>query len=393
MKKSANFLKVFFCLFYVTLGCAKLEDEITKEIEPESQLVSVESLSENITITAQPTSKPEKYMVFISWPKINPSKKIRIRMDKILNVVDPSQTTFSHEVNHNQILTYNFEILDENNKIEKSFSKQIVVPTDFVVGKNDNQVHQNRKINVNRFFISEVFQTNGYNVEITANELISDNGLIETFPDGAKANLNQAGRHGGEIKLNIGSASGTLKITMRGEHGGDGSKGISFLSRAQSGTDAEAGKYVCECNGGKNCPFSQPKPQLSIYAEPDSTSCFCDSYGSNATAGASGTKGNQGLPAQSGGDSGSLIINIKQGPAFYIETLKLNGIAGIPGEGGDGMLGGIGGAGRTSDKDCRGLAGANGLDGASGDPGSLGTDGVLGSICIYIQSEGRNECF
>lgn len=373
------------CLFAV-IGCAEFKDEQKENQGPVNMRVSVQNLSDFVKIEVQPTTVAEKYMVYFGWPKISDPRRVRIRMEQTLAVVESNQTTFSHEVEHNQTLTYTFDVLSSDNKIEKSFSKLVKIPRDFVVRKGQSEFTENTNLNVNRVFFDEVpLRTNGFDVEIQANEIIADKGIVETFTEGIKASLNNEGRGGGSLVINANSAHGSLKVFMRGEHGGDGEKGPSYASRAQDGSPSGQGIVSCECVG-RLCDgpvFTKPSIQAHV--------CTCESYGSNAGNGANGAKGNKGLPARAGGGSGNLKINIKDGAGFLVETFKSSGVAGTPGEGGEGQPGGLGGA-KVSGK-CAGNAGGGGATGPKGDSGDKAEDGKLGTICLYIASEAKNDCF
>lgn len=368
------------------LGCAKFENEDQSSPDLGSARVTAQSLSDFVKIQVQPTTEPEKYMVYFGWPKLSDPRRVRIRMEQTLAVVETNQTTFSHEVGHNQTLTYTFDVLGSDNKVEKSFSKLVKVPRDFVVRKNQSEFSENTTLSVNRVFIDDIpLRTNGFNIEIQANELIANKGIIETFPEGIKANLNTEGRTGGNLIINANSAHGSLKIFMRGEHGGDGGKGPAYASRAADGAAAGDGNLFCDCVG-RSCmgPVStDPRPMASF--------CSCDSMGRDGGNGANGVKGNKGFPARNGGSSGNLKINIKDGAGFLVETFKSNGIAGLPGEGGDGQPGGLGGA--STGRRCSGKSGGGGATGAKGDTGDIAQDGTPGTICVYIASEGKNDCY
>ena len=373
-------------LCLAVIGCAEFKDEKTENQDQENMRVSSQNISDFVKIGVQPTTEPEKYIVYFGWPKISDPRRVRIRMEQTLAVVESNQTTFSHEVSHNQTLTYSFDILSGDNKIEKSFSKLVKIPRDFVVRKDQSEFLENTTLSVNRVFFDEVpLRTSGFNIEIQTNELIANKGIIETFTDGIKAKLNAEGRGGGNLIINANSAHGSLKVYMRGEHGGDGEKGPAFPNRANGGSAAGDGSLFCDCVG-RNCmgPVST-EPQIQAHV------CSCESTGRDAGNGTNGAKGNKGFSARNGGDSGNLKINIKDGAGFLIETFKSFGIAGVPGEGGDGQLGGLGGT--TSGKKCSGKAGGGGATGPKGDNGEKAEDGKLGTICVYVASEGKNDCY
>lgn len=179
MKKANTLLVALLCLLIET--ACNPEFKNTKDTQnSQTETVSSQSIDQFIKVKVQATSSPEKYMVYFSWPKIEAGKLIRIRLDKTLAVVNPSQTDFNHEVFHDQILTYTFEILDQASKIEKSFHQQVKIPKDFVVREGQTSFQENTKLIMNRVFLNDSvpLNTNGYKIEIIANELISKKGII-----------------------------------------------------------------------------------------------------------------------------------------------------------------------------------------------------------------------
>lgn len=373
-------------LFCFTMSCGTKfgDDQSSKSQNGEIESKYLDSWTR---IETQPSADPEKYLVYIGWPKIEADKNIRIRLDKTLVVVDSSQTTFSHEVNHDQVLTYVFDVLDLTNKVEKTFSKQIKIPKDFVVRSGHFEFTENQRISVHRLFLNPdvALRTNGFEIEIVTDQLISKSGKMETFPEGGKAPNDQSGRPSGSLTIKARLAAGDLKISMRGENGGDGSKGPGHTTRAASGIDAGYGQEVCT---GGGWDFLADKINKTKPLE----RCSCSSDGNPGSQGQTGAKGLKGLPAQNGGDVQSLKISIEDGSEFDLQTEMLPGLAGNPGTGGDGQIGGAGGAGSSNGDLCQGKPGPEGPVGPVGDPGNIASNGKSGLICVYIASTGRNDC-
>lgn len=385
------------CLFLLT-GCnPEFTEQDVRNNKSLTETVSSKSLDQFIQVRVQPTAKPEKYMVYFSWPRIEDGKFVRVRLDKTLIVVNPSQTDFNHEVFHDQTLTYTFEILDNASKIEKSFPKQIKIPRDFVIREGQSSFNEDTRLTVNRIFLTNeiALTTNGYNIELVANELHSKDGVIETFPENAKALTDINGKSGGSLKINASLATGDLKIYMRGQHGGDGANGENYSSRASDGTPAGEGARFCDCVG-KNCLVSSTKKiELFSGVQPTGSICTCESIGNDGGRGSDGLNGRNGHRAGNGGSAGQLKISIQDGREFDLQTYAFKGLAGIPGKGGDGQDGGLGG--QTPDtiagRKCGGKSAGNGSKGNSGLTGESGNDGDLGLSCTYIASENKNDCY
>lgn len=394
-----RFLNVMalLCLFTIT-GCnPEFTEQDVKENGQLLETVSSKSLDQFVQIRVQPTAKPEKYMVYFSWPRIEDGKFVRVRLDKTLIVVNPSQTDFNHEVFHNQTLTYTFEVLDNASKIEKTFPKQIKIPRDYVVRAGQSTFTEDTRLTVNRiFFTNEVsLSTNGFNVEFIVNELHSKDGIIETFPENAKAPTNNDGKSGGILKINAQLATGDLKIFMRGQHGGNGTQGEPYPSRAADGSPAGEGIRFCDCVGKHCLVLANNNLEIFSDVEPTGMVCTCESTGGNGGNGSDGAKGRKGHRAGNGGNAGELKVSIQDGREFDLQTYSAKGTAGIPGEGGEGQDGGIGGQrpDTVAGRKCGGNPGSNGSKGPIGDRGDLGTNGNDGLLCVYIASENKNDCY
>ncbi|RYZ92225.1 MAG: hypothetical protein EOP06_04855 [Proteobacteria bacterium] len=362
-------------LCLATAGC-KTDFEKTADKSGEAVTVSSSELGAAVEVRVVPAEEPEKYFVYFGWPRIEAGKKLRIRTDRQLTLADQHQVSFSHKADHDQNLTYYFEILDEANRVERSFSKLVLIPRDWVVREGSNSLSQDQRIKIQRLFLSSTpLVTNGFNIEIVTDEIRSEDGLVETFQEHSKASFDQSGKGGGQLLIKARVAVGSLTIHMRGQQGGDGSRGLE-LPRASTGADAvKGGEYACSA------------------ATASAPMCYCKSYGPNAESGAAGGVGTQGSPAGKGGATGYLRLEIVDGKELGLIVNKLPGPPGSPGEGGPGQLGGFGGKGRgRSRSDCRGSDGEIGQSGPSGPVGQAALVGDEEQACVYIASEARNEC-
>jgi hypothetical protein len=72
---------------------------------------------------------------------------------------------------------------------------------------------------VNRLFLTKGSQleTLGLNITIAVNEIISDDGIIESFPRNKEASAGQSGQSGGFLQIQAKRGSGKLHIFARGE--------------------------------------------------------------------------------------------------------------------------------------------------------------------------------
>lgn len=370
------FLVLGFALSF--LGCGKGFQD-SQPSEPQN--ISVSELKNYVSVQVENGPEPEKYVVHFSWPKLEPARQIRIRSEKPLGVLNPEQRIFSHTVNHNQVVNYVFEVLAPSGVVEDKFSKSVVIPRDFVVKEKNRVVLENGNLKYNRLFLSDVpLQTFGKKVTIEVNELHSQNGVIEAFPETATAPDEQDGRSAGELVIKAKIAKGDLKIFMRGERGGKGKKGPP-MERAARGTPGTEGSY--DCTGGPSSgALDKPEWARKI--------CMCLPRGENGGPGADGVKGNKGLQGKTGGDSGYARINIQDGSELNLQTFSIPGAPGEGGPGGDGQLGGLGGP--SQGQKCHGDVGPEGNTGPQGDQGPDGLSGKKGTLCVYVASTQENRC-
>lgn len=383
--------------------------------------IKSDNFESNLKVVVQ-AGDPEKYTVQFSWPRLEDNKILRVRLNSVLTEINSSQTYFTHQVDHNQILNYSFDVLDQSRKLERTIIKSVKVPVDFVVRESTAQlpnalfplISKNNsekkviKIDVNRIFLNEniPLTTNTNDVDITANEIHSTLGLIQSLPaliaeQPPTADFGQAGRSAGSLSISAKKLFGNLHIIMRGEKGGKGQTGESTPGRAAQGNAPGAGEQTCDPGGG-GCLRCDLKQINTI--QPMSPRCSCVKYGGaggNGAQGAQGKKGFQGLP---GGDAGKVhvlvesVINIDGSEAKTpgedeLKTVVIEqypGLGGDGGDGGSGQLGGLGGTG--SGITCKGADGGEGPQGPQGPSGDKGFIGAKGSKCLFIGSENVNEC-
>ncbi|WP_374077599.1 hypothetical protein [Bdellovibrio bacteriovorus] len=204
-----------------------------------------------------------------------------------------------------------------------------------------------------RFEDGGVLYTMGANVRIHAKTLSSANGKIATFPEEKKAETGKNGRDGGHIFLNVGLATGALRIEMRGEAGGDGHSANEPDDRLKGPPGVDRKKGGCERGGIVLLP-------------------------GEGEQGGQGLKGYPGHDGKRGGSTGTLelIVDDSAGFSHLIEK--------TPGQGGIGSRGGRGGAGGDGGlSNCRvGKRGPQGPDGNWGDGGNNGAPGEKQTSCV-----------
>jgi hypothetical protein len=214
------------------------------------------------------------------------------------------------------------------------------------------------------------FLTQGTNVHIEVDELISDDGTIASFKELQIAPPQTPGRDGGHLELIVRRASGHLTLAMRGEQGGKGAPGATpdATMIGSQGAPGVGPTWVFTVNG----------PLLM----------------QNSTNGAQGNVGCQGHPGEigmPGGNSGTALIQISESDDFNVEYKSSVGQGGLGGDGGAGGGGGPGGPGGVDNigGTIPGQPGPRGPQGPAGASGSVGREGLLEKICHQLGSENQ----
>ena len=427
-------LLILLALTY--MGCDRMEFGKTPSpvannpygIPANATRVKAESLNDELKIKVVGTD-PKKYAIQFSWPYLEDNKFLRIRLGNVLAEVLPSQTFFTHVLSHNQTVTFSFDILDMNRKLERTINKTVVIPTDYVVSEENVKIVTDTKIEVNRFYLNPdlPFTINTLTVSIVANEFHAEKGIIQTFPENVlvhdqKSNTDEQrpptaddfkpGRAGGNISITATKLFGRMKVYMRGENGGPGYAGEAKEGqKAGVGKPAGNGVWTCDvpnpCDHNPNACFFEDNNRSRIHTRALNRTCSCENYGMAGGIGLEGDKGNTGKPGMPGGAAGSIRVSIHeyvpaegideklpQEDDRVIQIFQIPGKGGKGGEGGEGQRGSPGGLGRDprNRMDCRGANGPEGAQGKKGDQGPIGKTGDNGLKCVYVGSENINEC-
>lgn len=426
-------MKKLLTLFLLLLvGCEQLEIASDKESDAgtdafqKARRIESSYLEDNMKIDVRGTADAEKYSVQFTWPYLQDGKILRIRLGSVLSEVQPKQTYYTHILSHAQTVTYSFDVLDSSRKLERSFTKSVLIPRDFVVRQENHNITTKTRIEVNRLYLSDKYPLtiNENTVDIVATELHAEKGFIQAFPervtvteviDGREvtnelpptAPIIKKGLSGGNISISAKKLFGKLRIEMRGQNGGEGYKGDPTLGKASTGTPSSEGVLSCV-----QMPDCARQPWACLIPEEPGiqriSDCSCEKAGKPGGKGAKGAKGSIGKVGMPGGDSGSSRVSIQeyvplegfdptlpQEGGAVVQVNLIPGDGGIGGPGGDGQQGGDGGPGAThptKKNGCRGPAGPNGDPGDQGDRGPKGPSGKTGLKCIYVGSENINEC-
>lgn len=291
--------------------------------------------------------------------------------------------------------------------------KEVKIPLDIVLRSNETQSIDTKEatlstegflvLAINRIYLEQnsVLYTNANNLHLKISELKSNYGNIETLPTSQSADIGVDGRRGGELIVHIENAEGDLKITLRGENGGEGRR-PEGLGEKGKGPKGKKGTV----NGKANVYYD---------SSPGSNGGQEEECISSPGKGSPGGKGQKGLKANSGrpgGDSGSAIVYVANSHDFNLGFKFEPGIGGKPSLGGEGGFGGDGGdsAGEevlyidtfeNSEKKsfnstpqiCNINNGPKGSQGDIGETSVSGENGKNGKICFKENQDSEIKCF
>ena len=240
------------------------------------------------------------------------------------------------------------------------------------------------------FLENSVLETDGANLKLDVEEIVSFGGSIDTTPKTKPSGFGNKGNDGGLLFIHAQRGRGDLKIIAGGQNGSIGAKG----ARGKSGSKGARG------HDGKN--DYQTECLLSVLTILDREfpgRCFKNWYCSRETGdgaiGGRGATGKTGLRGGAGGDSSPIFVKLEDPSDIVISTEVRFGKGGIGGSGGDGGLGGQGGdpGSRDSRKLCRSAnRGPQGPRGKQGPSGPNGTDGKEQPICLRLGAAQIGDC-
>ncbi len=244
------------------------------------------------------------------------------------------------------------------------------------------------------FLQDAVLSTDGADLKLVVDEIVSHNGKISTLPKSTKPELGAAGLSGGSLHIEARTGKGHLTILAEGQDGGEGIKGTpgSIGPKGPRGNNGEAGYEL-------DCLLSSPIKLLFNLDRPDPPRCFkrwyCKRQTGDGGRGGQGARGHVGGAGANGGDSAKVFVHIEDPSELSISTEIHVGQGGAGGQGGDGGRGGVGGDGGSQDnrKECRGAnSGPEGPHGPKGPQGPRGFDADAGPICLVLGSAKIGEC-
>jgi hypothetical protein len=387
-------LRALVCLTIITITACQGND-------PDSFTVNVEALP-----------KPNQYQSHLKWNVKDDEGDHWIIQRQTDGKDTITVATVSHDtreyVDTSVVAgtTYHYGLAsDESDALTVKKSLDVTVPKDISVNGSTALSSAN---GIGRLIIpkgSKIY-TNGKDIEMFVEQIISDGGSIETFPEGQTAAANTAGRSGGVLKIHARTGSGSLTVVARGENGGPsttsgapGAPGLNGIpgNNANCGfkdNDAACGaepaeyqKIVQKCKDGGLMGDLYCKILERFY---------CKMQAGNGGQGGQGYQGGRGGQGANGGDSGNILVEVTDPSNITIAPMSIEGAGGLGGPGGPGGLGGQGGAPGQQDRlhICTGVAGW-GNPGPTGPVGQLGPEGSSGNkgpVCLRLGANASGDC-
>jgi hypothetical protein len=221
---------------------------------------------------------------------------------------------------------------DGNFELIHSFEVQI--PTDLSIQEELTLQKDEMWTQYGRIFIGPqgILTTNGHQLFIQTNQLISNQGQIRTLVSGENTAVSSNGLSGGHIQIFLRSGSGALKIFLRGQNGGAGQAGATLPP------DPPIQPIIIPIGSGGLSNMSTGGARFTLKTKP----------GGNA--------GNGGR----GGNSGRLQISISENHDLVLHPTVIEGQGGSAGIGGAPQP--IGGwTDELGEKGADGRAGENGV--------------------------------
>lgn len=222
----------------------KLKPSATQQVQ-----INRELRLDDVFVEPVGLNQPNIYDVHFSWPQAKDRIRLSIN-NKVLTVLETKTTQQWIMSNLQGGTTFSLliEILDEQNHIISSETREIEIPKDYVFSKS-LKLTNHLKIQSQRVFMNDsIITTENFDLEIQAEQLIIlKRSYIQNYFEGSKANPGSAGRNGGSIYINVTKAVGDLDITMNSESGGNGFKGYQT---GECPINASIGCFILEVH----CP-------------------------------------------------------------------------------------------------------------------------------------------
>ncbi len=396
-KSKHGFLFLISTFVLFLSGCAEPEEDD-------------KTIGFSTTVVADPS--PNKYLVELKWNSNGSSPRgWFIRREEMESGKD-YVTALEHARNSfqdNRVVagkTYHYEFgsVEDIGNVKRAEST-VTIPFDLEL--TSATINPNTS-GINRLFLRKGarLQLQDKPLNLNVAEILSDEGIIESFPEGQTAAPQANGRPGGRIEIHAKKAIGRLYVYGRGEHGGPGLVGKNGLpgKRGPEGhyalSTCEKVDVVCNC-GSRFHELEEGVKRGEVFSifqfMAEKVRHRCITQTGDGGIGFPGERGGIGGNGGNGGDSSKIFIEISDPSALELKTYPLAGLGGTGGPGGEGGDGGLGGAPGSRSLDyyyvCREAhPGPKGPNGSKGDTGKTGESGKLRSACITLGGIRFGDC-
>ncbi len=388
------------CLF----ACDSSQDDTKPVVKPPTPEPSFNA-------DVEPQAEPNTYQVRLRWDATQPPSAWIIQREERNQWVKHLVTLEGRlkEYADQNVLpgeTYRYVIgrMEPGNYV---VMKEVTakIPRDYEI----TGVSSDREIKgFNRLFFraGSRIDMNGNGLQIEVNEVISDGGVVQSFPENQTAGYGAAGRSGGEIVVKAKTGKGTLFVYGRGENGGPGVPGKvgGPGKKGQAGRSGlathETVNVVCNCGPRsrelrEQARQGNPLAMFQYVVERNRHRCI--SQTGDGAPGEIGGPGGDGGAGGRGGDSGKVSVEISDPTLLQVKAHLVPGKGGTGGTPGEGGAGGAGGNPGDKDLDyydvCRnGVPGPTGPQGPRGRSGSRGEDGKELGLCLKLGLVNIGDC-
>lgn len=221
-------MRYLLSLLFLLSGCA---DELAK-VEDDEEL-RPKSLGSNYEAFVKGLEKPYFYQVELKWKKFKGTLRIS-ESSKILAIVDAEKGSFlHHEISHDYRASYLLERITKDGRILSSESVYVDIPKDLVLS-GALKLEKATTLEAHRLFLKpdSVITTFNKDLHISIHEIISEGALIQNYPDDSENVVREShGRDGGRVHIQAVKSSGSLRVLLNGESGGDGRNGAITTGR------------------------------------------------------------------------------------------------------------------------------------------------------------------
>lgn len=219
-----------------TISCAvELKDKNKLEnppsaVTPKTSFEPNTSVVENsfqVKFQLKGTDSPNQYEVELSWSSTDGNVRVFER-GVLKGGVSGQEGAFTDSnLLGGSKVSYVVEHLNLEGQLLGVVSQTIEIPKDLLL-EGDISLSAREKFEAHRVFLARNLnlRTFHHDLVIIAKELWSDGGLISNFPTGAVAVREGNGRSGGMVTIFSEKATGSLRVILNGENGGDGRDGV-----------------------------------------------------------------------------------------------------------------------------------------------------------------------